>query len=95
MSNLNADALKQFVDRAVDIERTFADAKSEYTDTKKDFYAEVKARFDETGVDAKEVKRLAKIRMDEAQARETYTELGSDLEQVESLYGPAQAEDEV
>ena len=90
MTNTDLAAKKAYVDRMVAIESEFAEAKAEYTDLVKDLKGEIKNRKEETGVDPKEVVRLAKIRIKENEAREAAAQLDDDLSTYDVLYGRAQ-----
>jgi uncharacterized protein (UPF0335 family) len=97
MTNRNLSALKDFVDRGYQIEHEFRAAKGERDDLIGDLKTEIKARSDETGVDAKEVMRLIKIRLDEDEQRQKAILLTGDLETFDVIFGPPSkraAEDE-
>jgi len=88
MSNRNLKALQEFVDRGFAVEDEFRNAKTERDDLMRDLKAEIKARNDETGVDAKEVVRLIKIRLDESAERERMQLLCGDIETFDTIFGP-------
>jgi len=87
MTNRNMEALGDFVNRMFNIEDEFNSAKAERDDLVKDLKAEIKSRKDETGVDAKEVQRLVKIKLDEAGQREAQQILAGDLDTYDCLFG--------
>jgi len=86
--NRNTDALRDFVDRLFNLDVELRDAKTEHGDLVRDLKAEVKARGDETGVDFKEVQRLAKIKLDEKAERDRMELLCGDMETFDVIFGP-------
>jgi len=93
--NRNTEALRSYVDRMTKIEQDFNDAKQEHKDLIKDMSAEIKSRYDETGVEAKEVKRLTAIRLAEAEKRDEKQMLVDDLDTYDLIYGAATVEDDI
>lgn len=84
------------VDRLFNVEREFADVKSEYNDTKKDLRTEFKAREDETGYTFKQIEGLVKIRLNEQKAKDEQEARDADMFLYEQVYGfaPGASEDE-
>jgi hypothetical protein len=80
--------LRDFVDRLFNLDTELKNAKTEHGDLVRDLKAEVKAREDETGVNFKEVQRLAKIKLDESTERERMELLCGDFETFDVIFGP-------
>lgn len=87
MPNGNQDkqALHDYIDRVVEIERTFKAAQEERKDMISEMKTEIKGRYDATGVESKEVMRLAKIKLNETESREQHAQLAEDLETIDLM----------
>lgn len=85
--NVDLKQKQKYVDRMVEIEQRFQDAKAEHDEDVKDLKLEIKSRYDETGVDPKEVVRLSKIRLHEQESRENAALLEADLATYDVMYG--------
>lgn len=94
MSNTDEKKKKEYVDRLYAIERDFLDAKAERDDMVKDLMVEIKGTSEATGVEGKEVKRLAKIRLDVNAAMEKLNEATDDMATHDELYGTSANEDD-
>lgn len=95
MSNTDSKKKKEYVDRLYAIERDFLDAKAERDDMVKDLMVEIKSTSEATGVDGKEVKRLAKIKLDVQAAMEKLEEATDDMATHDELYGVTTDDDDI
>lgn len=94
MSNVDDARKKDYIRRWVAVEQAFAEAKSEHDELLKDLKTEIKTHSDETGVEAKEVGRLAKIMLDVPAATTKLEEATEDMANYELLYGEVTADDD-
>ena len=86
MSNVDHTKMREYVDRWVEFEREFINAKNEHTDMIKDMKTEIKSRSESTGIDVKEVQRQVKIRLEEQAMKDKAAELEADLALYALLY---------
>ena len=83
--NRSSKALNDYVDRMCAIDRELAEAKKLASEEKKDLLAEIKGAFDNTGVNAADVKRGAKLKMPKQTIRERQRLLDEDTEYLSSI----------
>lgn len=83
--NRRLDALNDYAKRLHQINLDEQAAKEEAKDMRTDLKTEVNARTGDTGVDYKEVQRLARIMMDEQTARTMAQTLDGDLATLDAI----------